>query len=125
MIVYKIRPYDMAYDGPVELPDGPTIPKYHTFQAPPEQEGYWPFMARGWVLKRGGKPELPEPDYVGQEAERVRQERNALLKESDWTQGKDIPDSISIPWAQYRDALRNLPEQEDFPYNIEWPQRPE
>lgn len=127
MIVYKFREYDRAYDGPVELPDAPGIPKYHTFQAPPEQEGFWPFMRNGWVLYPGGKPDIPEPDYAGEEAERVRQERNKLLAESDWTQLIDSPfanDENGL-WQAYRQALRDIPLQEGFPFNIEWPQRPE
>lgn len=54
----------------------------------------------------------------------VRIERNRLLSESDWTQGKDISDSISGPWATYRQQLRDLPNQAGFPTNITWPQKP-
>lgn len=28
-------------------------------------------------------------------------------------------------WAAYRKALRDLPEQQGFPFNIEWPEAPE
>ena len=28
-------------------------------------------------------------------------------------------------WAQYRQALRDLPEQEGFPFNIQWPVSPD
>jgi hypothetical protein len=50
----------------------------------------------------------------------IRVIRNALLKECDWTQGRDVPASIYQPWAVYRDALRNLttaatPEDVVFP----------
>jgi hypothetical protein len=124
MIVYKFREYDRAYDGPVELPDAPGIPKYHTFQAPPEQEGHWPFMRNGWVLYPGGKPDIPEPDYAGEAASQVRQERNKLLLESDWTQVADSPVDL-VSWAIYRETLRNIPNQEGFPFNVEWPQKPE
>lgn len=27
-------------------------------------------------------------------------------------------------WAKYRKSLRDLPEQEGFPFNIEWPEEP-
>lgn len=54
----------------------------------------------------------------------IRDKRNQLLKESDWTQGKDIPDVVSTPWATYRDALRRIPEQEGFPYSVQWPVAP-
>jgi len=38
-----------------------------------------------------------------------RAERNQKLKDSDWTQGADIPDSIKTPYATYRQELRDLP----------------
>lgn len=125
MIVYKFRESDRAYDGPVELPDSPSIPPYHTFQAPPEQEGYWPFMRNGWVLVAGNKPSEPVVGVQAQVEALVRQERTNLLAATDWTQGKDISETVSAPWAVYRQALRDLPLQEGFPFNIEWPQRPE
>lgn len=38
---------------------------------------------------------------------------------------KTLGDSFSNAWAQYRKALRDLPEQEGFPFNIEFPVKPE
>ena len=32
---------------------------------------------------------------------------------------------LSGEWAAYRQALRDLPEQQGFPFNIEWPEAPE
>ena len=42
---------------------------------------------------------------------RMRQERNALLAQSDWTQRADSPltDSKKTEWATYRQALRDFP----------------
>lgn len=54
----------------------------------------------------------------------IRQLRNQLLSESDWTQGKDIPDAMSAAWQPYRQALRDLPNQTGFPFNVEWPNQP-
>jgi hypothetical protein len=59
-----------------------------------------------------------------QAEEHVRFARDTLLRESDWTQGKDIPENVSTPWASYREALRNIPQQAGFPYNVEWPTPP-
>lgn len=58
-------------------------------------------------------------------AANVRAKRNELLQTSDWTQGKDIPDAVSTPWATYREVLRHLPEQEGFPNSVVWPNKPE
>ena len=43
--------------------------------------------------------------------DRMRQERNALLTQSDWTQMSDTPlsDSKKQEWATYRQALRDFP----------------
>jgi len=56
-------------------------------------------------------------------AEEVRNERNRRLTASDWTQ---LPDVISDKdgWAAYRQALRDVPEQEGFPWEVVWPQEP-
>jgi len=55
--------------------------------------------------------------------EEVRFQRNALLRESDWTQVADAPvDKQS--WATYRQTLRGVPQQEGFPDNVIWPTPP-
>jgi hypothetical protein len=54
----------------------------------------------------------------------IRQQRNALLTASDWTQAADVPQAIKDAWATYRQALRNVPQQAGFPTNVTWPQKP-
>lgn len=60
-----------------------------------------------------------------QKANEVRNERNKKLTASDWTQVDDTPlsNSDKIAWAQYRQALRDLPSQEGFPWNVIWPEK--
>ena len=60
-----------------------------------------------------------------EQAKNVRQTRNDKLKETDWTQGKDIPDAVSQPWAVYRQALRDVPSQSGFPWDVQWPTKSE
>lgn len=55
----------------------------------------------------------------------IRNQRNQLLAACDWTQCKDIPDSISSVWATYRQALRDITAQETFPTSVVWPTQPE
>lgn len=57
-------------------------------------------------------------------AQEVREQRNQLLQESDWTQGKDILDSLSSIWAVYRQKLRDISKQVEFPWNVVWPTKP-
>ena len=59
------------------------------------------------------------------QASNVRAERNAKLAASDWTQGKDIPDNVSSTWAAYRQALRDITAQAEFPWGVQWPTQPE
>lgn len=54
----------------------------------------------------------------------ARRNRLSMLKDSDWTQGKDIPDEVSLRWQPYRQALRDITTQEGFPYDIIWPEPP-
>lgn len=60
-----------------------------------------------------------------EQAASVRAQRNKLLADCDWTQGKDIPDNISTAWATYRQALRDVPAQANFPWEVTWPTQPE
>jgi len=55
--------------------------------------------------------------------EEVRSQRDALLSQSDWTQVPDAPVDQSA-WAEYRQALRDLPQQAGFPTEITWPTKP-
>lgn len=72
------------------------------------------------------------PDWkpVGNEPEEqrwknVREERNRLLTESDWSVLPDVPLSVEFrqQWQEYRQALRDVTEQQD-PFNIVWPVKP-
>lgn len=57
----------------------------------------------------------------------VRQDRNSRLTQCDWTQLDDTPlDNVAkAQWAAYRQALRDLPDQAGFPFNVIWPNQPE
>ncbi len=58
------------------------------------------------------------------EAELQRKHRDYLLTSCDWTQLTDAPVDPA-PWAAYRQTLRDVPQQEGFPWQIEWPQPPQ
>lgn len=67
----------------------------------------------------------PPPEVTPEEkAQQIRARRNSLLAASDWTQGKDIPDTISQPWAAYRQQLRDITDQPGYPDTVTWPVRP-
>lgn len=58
-----------------------------------------------------------------QQAASMRAERNRRIAESDWTQLADSP-ADKQAWATYRQALRDLPKSEGFPWQITWPETP-
>ena len=107
-------PYEFSYRDGVEQIDGQWYSKYSVGPV---------FISDG-----EGTAEEKMTAYGAhkdaEQAKSVRVTRNELLKASDWSQGKDIPDSVSAPWATYRQALRDLPMQAGFPWNIQWPEQP-
>ena len=57
-----------------------------------------------------------------------REQRDQLLKDSDWTQISDyalVTEEEKVLWAEYRQALRDLPETYPDPADIVWPSKPE
>ena len=58
-----------------------------------------------------------------QQGTSVRNTRNQLLKDSDWTQVLDVPVDKDA-WSIYRQELRDITGQEGFPFNVIWPTQP-
>jgi len=66
---------------------------------------------------------------AGKDAEQsksVRDDRNKRLADCDWTQLVDSPldTDAKAAWATYRTALRAVPQQTDFPWDVTWPAAP-
>lgn len=90
------------------------------------------------ILKPDGTCETVEfsaEDYAQAELDRIhyetvimpaeiREQRDRLLQECDWTQANDIPQITKDAWAIYRQALRDVPQQAGFPLNVVWPTKP-
>ena len=58
-----------------------------------------------------------------EQAKSVRTTRGEKLKDSDWTQVADATVDKAA-WAAYRQALRDVTDQEGFPWAIDWPVNP-
>lgn len=73
--------------------------------------------------------EFPEneedPEYSRKKSE-IIQRRNILLSDSDYLMMIDYPisDEKKQEIKVYRQALRNIPQQDGFPENIVWPDKP-
>ena len=74
-----------------------------------------------WQVSPASAEEIAE--RLQQKSMDVRQQRNDLLSACDWTQLSDAPVNSSA-WANYRQELRDIPEQEGFPWEVEWPLMP-
>ncbi len=84
-----------------------------------------PYLEGDWVYIVKVMDKSPEELSLDRESQamNIRSTRNKLLSDSDWTQVADAP--VDKPaWAEYRQSLRNISEQEGFPWNVEWPRAP-
>lgn len=77
---------------------------------------------RTWVVTNATAAEIAE--RTATKADAIRAERDQKLVETDWTQVIDAPVNQSA-WGQYRQALRDVPAQTGFPWNVTWPAKPE
>ena len=62
-----------------------------------------------------------------EQAKSVRDQRGEKLKDCDWTQVADAlldAPATKTAWAEYRQALRDVTNQEGFPWTITWPEQP-
>jgi len=75
-----------------------------------------------YVVEELSTDELSELRSI--EAAKVREQRNKLLQESDWTQLSDVSEIIKEAWRQYRKDLRDVSLQNNFPFDIVWPTTP-
>lgn len=92
--------------------------QYINKKAPEVENGVW---CVGFEVL-GKAPENIE-FYDMEKAAEVRIERNRRLDKTDWTQVADAPVDQAA-WATYRQALRDIPDQEGFPNTMDWPVEP-
>ncbi|KWN37908.1 hypothetical protein WT85_04970 [Burkholderia stagnalis] len=83
-----------------------------TWHGPGDQPDIAPLLKRAEELR---------PDHAMAD---VRWKRNTLLSSSDWTQAPDVPQAVRDKWIPYRQALRDLTEQPNFPFDVNWPEVP-
>ena len=110
-------------DTPSGMWEGNDTTVIHKWWNPEEEEWvmYLPYRyfkeMHGWTEEQF--LEAYKPDMWGE----IREKRDDLLLETDWTQNPDVPDATKAKWQAYRQALRDVPSQSD-PYNITWPTKP-
>ena len=86
-------------------------------------------IVRGDALEWGVEkiPEKTSEELQQEAEERVRAQRDYLIGQTDYLLAADYPiDAESLEAVKaYRQALRDVPQQEGFPENVEWPTMPE
>lgn len=68
--------------------------------------------------------EVPVVEVIDEPADpavAVRNRRNGLLSDTDWTQLSDSPALNDDAWTTYRQQLRDIPLQDGFPNDVTWP----
>ena len=75
---------------------------------------YADLLASGWTIETNAEEQLTA---------HMREQRNALLKESDWTQVADSPVDKQA-WAEYRQQLRDYPNTWTPSDKVEFPATP-
>ena len=106
-----------AHDGTHYVKDG----ELTTYPDRPSDDHLFDFILEQWV-------DTKTDGIRAQEAlEALRRERNIKLAMSDWTQMPDSPltQEQRQAWADYRQALRDLPQSNLDLDAVKWPQQPE
>jgi hypothetical protein len=128
----KMRHSNMSFATPFVPPEG-----YVLVSSDLEPEfNYTKIVEQGEPEFRDGKcvltwivsnaPDDVIANRVAFEWEQIRSRRNAKLKSCDWTQLPDAPltNLLTADWATYRQALRDITEQDDA-FAVVWPTAPE
>jgi len=82
-----------------------------------------------WIEQWIEAPATPEEiaERTAAKASEIRADRNQRLADCDWTQLADSPLDLDgkLAWQLYRETLRMVPEQADFPWEVQWPPQPQ
>ena len=62
--------------------------------------------------------------YARELASKIREKRDKLLHDTDWIMYTDSPvdSETKAKYAEYRQALRDIPQQDGFPFNVVYPE---
>lgn len=131
LLVYSFNPHTGEYVGEDEAHPSPLepgkflIPANATEISPPAKKDkfFRKFDGTNWVYEAIAEPVVKE-STTDELAVEARRQRTMLLEISDWRMLADVPKKHSAGWADYRKALRDVPQQEGFPKNINWPTEP-
>lgn len=84
-------------------------------------DGVW---VKGWDVQP--LPLEQQQQLTANQSWHIRQDRDQRLAACDWTQLADVKLDAQqqSDWKKYRQALRDVPSQGGFPWNVTWPTQP-
>lgn len=81
-----------------------------------------------WAHELVQKTISPEQlaNNIARQAQAVKADRDRMIAATDWIVTLAAEESAPVPqaWKTYRQALRDIPSQEGFPFEVVWPTRP-
>ena len=120
--------WDVTTDGVLEALGADVV-----FEGPQAQPTRYQISFRDGVVQMDGKwytkysvADMDDEAKAAKDAEQaksVRDTRNQKLKDSDWTQLIDAPVDRQA-WVVYRQELRDITAQPEFPWAVVWPEMP-
>lgn len=116
----KFDMYPVSYEAAPEY--DPMTQRIEHSNMPILKDGKWMLTKTVVALTEGQIAQRTEA-----KATEVRKQRDKLLDETDWVVVKsaEIGSPIPTEMATYRQALRDITEQTGFPYDVQWPTKPE
>ena len=111
---------ELGIDPILESPR-PAVTRYqeaNTSGVEQDANGNWVWV---WVVTDVSEERRNSID--ANQAASVRDKRNILLSETDWRFRSDL--NPSQAWIDYCQALRDIPSQAGFPWDVQWPVKPE
>jgi hypothetical protein len=110
---------DVVFEGPQAQPTRYQV----AFRDGVEQDG------QGRWLTKYSVADMDAGAIAAKDAEQsksVRADRDSRLKDTDWVVIKHLERNENIPgvWEVYRQALRDVPSQAGFPWDVTWPVKP-
>lgn len=78
----------------------------------------------GWTVKDKSQEQITQETEA--KAQQIRKIRDQLLTDCDWVTVRATDTNTAIPqeWLDYRQALRDVSSQTDFPHVVVWPTDP-
>jgi len=113
---------DPVFEGPQAT--GGTVYQYSQYNGVEQIDGQWyTKYVLGPIFDNAEDETAYKASKDAKQAEQVRENRNKLLSDCDWTQLADAKVDKNA-WATYRQALRDIPESNGFPWSVSWPVKP-